>query len=206
MIASLRGELLSKTAGRVIVDVGGVGYQVMCSQAGQGQLGEVGATVFLYVHTDVREDAITLYGFAGTEEKEMFLLLISVSGVGPKLGLNVLSGGGVRELAMAIMSEDLPRLTRLPGVGKKTAERLCLELKDKVQALAAGASPGLAASLPGDQADPHASDVISALVNLCYQPPRARQAVDSVRSRLSAEQYAAMELAELLRQALRALA
>ncbi|OIP44759.1 MAG: Holliday junction branch migration protein RuvA [Deltaproteobacteria bacterium CG_4_10_14_3_um_filter_60_8] len=206
MIASLRGELLSKTAGRVIVDVGGVGYQVMCSQAGQGQLGEVGATVFLYVHTDVREDAITLYGFAGTEEKEMFLLLISVSGVGPKLGLNVLSGGGVRELAMAIMSEDLPRLTRLPGVGKKTAERLCLELKDKVQALAAGASPGLAASLPGDQADPHASDVISALVNLGYQPPRARQAVDSVRSRLSAEQYAAMELAELLRQALRALA
>lgn len=205
MIASLRGELLFKTSGRVIVDVAGVGYQVMCSQAGQGLLGEVGAQVFLHVHTDVREDAITLYGFAGVEEKEMFLLLTTVSGVGPKLAMNILSGTVPRELAMAIMSEDLPRLTRLPGVGKKTAERLCLELKDKVQPLAAGAT-GQPAAMPVDQNDPHASDVVSALVNLGYQPPRARQAVESVRGRLSAEQYGAMELAELLRQALRALA
>lgn len=205
MIATLRGELLFKLPDRVIVDVGGVGYQVMCSQAGQSHLGEVGGQVFLHVHTDVREDAITLFGFAGIEEKEMFLLLITVSGVGPKLALNILSGGGPRELAMAFMSEDLPRLTRLPGVGKKTAERLCLELKDKVQGMAATAA-GQPSTVIGDQDDPHASDVISALINLGYQPPRARQAVDTVRARLSAEQYGAMELAELLRQALRALA
>jgi holliday junction DNA helicase RuvA len=206
MIASLRGELLAKAADRVVVEVSGVGYQVHCSQACQAHLNDVGATVFLHVHTDVREDAIILYGFVGPEEKEMFLLLVSVSGVGPKLAMNILSGGGSRELAMAIMSDDLPRLTRLPGVGKKTAERLCLELKDKVQPLAAGAEAGVAAAPLGPPDDQPASDVISALVNLGYPPPRARQAVDLVRNKLSPDQYGAMQLEELLRQALRALA
>jgi Holliday junction DNA helicase RuvA len=206
MIACLRGALLYKGAERVVIDVNGVGYEVLCSQASQGLLGEVGEEVFLHVHTDVREDSITLYGFVGTEEKEMFLLLVSVSGVGPKLAMNALAGGDTGDLSTAIMTDDLPRLTRLPGVGKKTAERLCLELKDKVQALAAWQPDGMPADHSRATDDRHINDVISALVNLGYQAPRARQAVESVRGRVSAEQYGAMELEDILRQALRALA
>ena len=204
MIACLRGELLLKTADRVIVDVGGVGYEVFLSQANLAALPEIGQEIFLHIYTNVREDALNLYGFIEALEKEMFLVLVGVSGIGPKVALNILSGIEPAGLASAILSEDIGQLTKLPGIGKKTAERLCLELKDKVefipQALVAAESP--AAPPPDDQL---AADVISALVNLGYTAVSAKDAVDSLRQRLGAD-YEKLNLQEVLRQALRSLA
>jgi len=206
MIACLRGELLHKSPGKVVIDVGGVGYLVACSKTCDERLPKVGQEIFLHIHTEVREDSISLYGFADLEEREMFLLLIGVSGVGPKLALNILSGSTTRELATAIMSKDLGRLTKLPGVGRKTAERLCLELQDKVQAIAAWQPAHLPPVVPEGGSDQRSMDVISALVNLGYQANMARQAVEAIRQQLSAEQYDGLSLEGLLRQALRSLA
>ena len=204
MIACLRGMLFQKLPETLIVDVGGVGYEVFFPQSGQGRLPGVGEEVFLHIQTVVREDAFNLYGFLELSEKEMFLLLNTVSGIGPKLAMHILAGISPAEMARSILHDDLARLTRLPGVGKKTAERLCLELKDKVQfvpeALSA-ASPALA--VPGE--DERVHDAISALLNLGYPAVRAREAIAAVRQQAGAEGFAAMRLEELLRQTLRAL-
>ena len=133
MIASLRGILTHKSSDELIVEVGGVGYDVCFSPTGLHRLPEIGAEVFLHIYTNVREDSIDLYGFSERQEKEMFIVLTSVSGVGPKLAMNILSGLDPAALASAILTGDLGRFTKLPGVGRKTAERLCVELKDKVQ-------------------------------------------------------------------------
>ncbi|HCC55471.1 MAG TPA: Holliday junction branch migration protein RuvA [Desulfobulbaceae bacterium] len=202
MIACLRGTLFKKLSDSLIVDVGGVGYEVFFPQSGQTRLPGIGEEVFLHIQTVVREDAFNLYGFLESAEKEMFQLLNTVSGIGPKLAVHMLAGISPADLAIAIMHDDLARLTRLPGVGKKTAERLCLELKDKVQfvpeALSASASTLV---LPGE--DQRVHDAISALLNLGYPAVRAREALAAVRLQAGAEAFAAMRLEELLRQALR---
>jgi Holliday junction DNA helicase RuvA len=205
MIASLRGILAHKSPEHLIVDVGGVGYAVFFSPAGLQRLPETGAEIFLYIYTNVREDAIDLYGFLEVKEKKMFVLLTSVSGIGPKVAVNILAGMAPADLASAIVSTDLGRLTKLQGVGRKTAERLCLELKDKVRLTPASDSVvvGPAALAPDDQ---QSADVISALINLGYPPASARKSLDAVRANIGAEACGALALAELLRQALRAMA
>lgn len=207
MIACLRGELFFKGADRVVVDVNGVGYEVFCTEASLYQLPETGHEVFLFVHTDVRDDAINLYGFLDFTERKMFLQLTGVSGIGPKLALNILSGMRLAELARSIAGQDIGQLTRLPGVGRKTAERLCLELKDKMDFIpeAEGGSlaqPGLEQA--GD--DRQLEDVMSALVNLGYPRSSARAALDKVRRQMKEEEFPSLRLEELLRLALRTLA
>lgn len=207
MIACLQGELFYKSPERLIINVGGVGYEVFISQASLSRLPETGKEIFLYTYTDVREDALNLYGFERIEEKEIFIQLIGVSGVGPKLAITILSGIGPAELARAIVSEDIHRLVQISGVGKKTAERLCLELKDKVQFIP---EQQLEESPSGVEPEAHddrlAADVISALVNLGYSEVGARKALDAIRRQLPKETYSAMPLEELLRRALRAMA
>lgn len=206
MIACLRGELLLKTADTVVVDVGGVGYEVFFPRSGQARLPDLGVELFLHVQTVVREDAINLYGFLALEEKEMFQLLVTVSGVGPKLAVNILSGISTAELARAIAADDVYRLTKLHGVGKKTAERLCLELKDKVNFLpqtfpAAQAKPSLE-----NQEDQRLQDAVSALLNLGYPVAKAREVLAAVRRQTDKNSFAALSIEDLIRQALRALA
>ncbi len=208
MIACLKGELFRKEPNRAIIDVGGVGYEVFLSLTSGERLPGVGSEVFVHIHTSVREDAITLYGFWEQEEKEMFLLLTSVSGIGPKLALNILSGITASGLGRAISARDLKRLTALSGVGKKTAARLCVELKDKVGFVVD--DQGI--SFP-DEGDPAAapeptvsSDVISGLINLGYPPARAQQALAAVRHRIPPEELAGMRVEQLLRETLRSLA
>jgi len=205
MIASLRGVLTHKAPDELIVEVGGVGYLVRFSPTGLYRLPDVGETVFLYIYTNVREDSIELFGFCERQEKEMFIILISVSGVGPRLAMNILAGLPPAGLASAILAGDLARLTKLPGVGRKTAERLCVELKDKVQFLPSLDSAALA-PVKLEAVDQPGADVISALVNLGYAPAAARQALERVRVGVSAEAYEQLPLAELLRMALRSLA
>ncbi|OGR00148.1 MAG: Holliday junction DNA helicase RuvA [Deltaproteobacteria bacterium RIFOXYD12_FULL_55_16] len=204
MIASLRGILFQKLPESLIVEVGGVGYEVYFPQSGHDRLPGVGEEVFLHIQAVIREDAFNLYGFLEPAEKEMFQLLNTVSGIGPKLAMHILAGISSADLARAILHDELARLTRLPGVGKKTAERLCLELKDKVrfvpEALSVS-SPGLAA--PDEDARVH--DALSALLNLGYPAVRAREALAIVRQQAGAEAFAALRLEELLRQTLRAL-
>lgn len=204
MIACLRGLLFKKLPESLIVDVGGVGYEVFFPQSAQDRLPGLGDEVFLHIQTVVREDAFILFGFLESTEKEMFQLLNTISGVGPKLAMHILAGISPAEIARAIMHDDLARLTRLPGVGKKTAERLCLELKDKVQFVPEALSvTSPAFALPGDNERVH--DAISALLNLGYPAARAREALAAVRQQTGVEAFAAMRLEELLRQTLRAL-
>jgi holliday junction DNA helicase RuvA len=162
MIAHLKGALLSKRPNQAIVDVAGVGYDVTISVPAFAELPVVGSEVALHIHTHVREDMIALYGFLRLAEKHLFEKLITVSGIGPKLAVTILSGMDAGDLASVIRGNDVGRLTRIPGVGKKTAERMVLELRDKLPAKSAEA---------GDivPAGGIAEDVISALVNLGYQ-------------------------------------
>jgi Holliday junction DNA helicase RuvA len=181
-------------AAHAVVDVGGVGYLVHLSQLTHASLPARGERVTLRIFTQVREDALDLYGFATEEEEAVFRALIHVKGVGPRAALNILSGIEARELAQAVAAEDVARLTKVPGVGKKTAERLVLELKDKLMTLAKGAAPGVAQNAePLDQ-------LRAALVNLGYRPPQAEGAVESLR-----DEAGAMALDELLREALKRL-
>lgn len=175
MIAHLRGTLLEKHPSRLIVDVGGVGYDVQVPLSTFYVLGAPGAQVTLRVHTHVREEVIALYGFATSLEQELFERLIGISGIGPKLALAVLSGIEPVELIKAIRLQDVARLTAIPGVGKKTAERIGLELKDRlpVAMQAAGQAPIDAA--PEDQ---FRADVLSALLNLGYQRAVAEKAIE----------------------------
>jgi Holliday junction DNA helicase RuvA len=170
MIAHLRGTLLSTSPGRAIVDCHGVGYDVTVSMNTFTQLPELGSEVSLFIHTNVREDQIALFGFHLAEEKTLFEKLLSVSGIGPKLAVNILGGMNTRDLVGTIRGGDAAKLTRMPGVGKKTAERMVLELKDKLVEFAA--TP--AAPRPKHVLE---DDVLSALVNLGYQPAAAEHAL-----------------------------
>ena len=206
MISCLKGELFHKSPEKVTILVGGVGYEVNLSAASLEKMPHLGEEVFLYTYTYVREEALSLFGFADTDEKKMFLLLINVSGVGPKLALAILSGIRPAELARAIATKDIMRLTGLSGVGKKTAERLCLDLKDKVGFIAGGEEefPYIAAGVQAEGSKE--KDVVSALVNLGYPQSRAYIALAEVKRRLPPETLAEMRLEELLRETLRSLA
>ena len=157
MIAHLRGKLMQKAPARVVIDVHGVGYEVSVPVTTFSALPDLGAEVSIDIHTHVREDVIALYGFSTRRERIIFEKLMTISGIGPKLAVTILSGGSVEELVGAIKRGDLPRLTAIPGVGKKTAERIILELKDKFQDFVD------VASKPAVQ-----TDVVSALENLGY--------------------------------------
>lgn len=177
MIALLRGSLVEKSASRLVVDVGGVGYDVLVPLSTFYVIGDEGSAVALRVHTHVREDVIALYGFATKLEQDLFERLIAINGVGPKLALAVLSGIEPTDLIRAVRTQDVARLTAIPGVGKKTAERIGLELKDRLPASLQAAEPAQATSAPGDQLR---DDLLSALVNLGYHRPVAEKAVDQV--------------------------
>jgi Holliday junction DNA helicase RuvA len=175
VIAFLRGRILDKQPNRLTVDVNGVGYDVSVPLSTFYGLGEAGAEVSLRVHTHVREDAIALYGFASRLEQDLFERLIAISGIGPKVALAVLSGIEPAELTRAIERADLARLTAIPGVGKKTAERIVLELKDRLPRVHAAPAVIGAAWDAGALRD----DVLSALVNLGYHRPLAEKAVEA---------------------------
>ncbi len=172
MIAHLRGRLIAKHPNQAIVETAGVGYDVTISVPTYSDLPALGAEVALHIHTHVREDVIALYGFLRPSEKQLFEKLISVSGIGPKLAITVLSGIPREEMVRAIRGNDLGRLTRVPGIGRKTAERLVLELRDKLQDF--GAAPAIAAASPVEE------DVLSALTNLGYQRAAAEKALAQV--------------------------
>jgi Holliday junction DNA helicase RuvA len=180
MIALLRGELAYKSVDHVIIDTGGVGYRLFIPLSTFYALPDTGE-VRLLVHTHVREDALLLFGFFTSAEKEMFATLIGISGIGPKLALNILSHIPVPELQAAVLAGDLKRLSALPGIGKKTAERLILELKDKIGPIAssvAGQAP-MTAHSGRAPADP-LTDVLSALVNLGYKDTQARKVLETM--------------------------
>ena len=185
MISCLKGELFHKLPEKVTILVNGVGYEVFLSSTSLEKLPQLGEDVFLHTFTYVREDTLTLFGFADTDEKEMFLLLINVSGIGPKLGLSILSGIKPVDLARAIATKDVTRLIGLSGVGKKTAERLCLDLKDKVGLIAGGDEelPDFAAGYQVEGSKE--KDVISALMNLGYHQSRAYIALSEVKRRIA---------------------
>jgi holliday junction DNA helicase RuvA len=171
MIAHLRGRLLAKRPNQAIVETGGVGYDVTVSVPTFLDLPGVGGEVGLHVHTHVREDQIALYGFLGLAEKHLFEKLITVSGIGPKLAITILSGMAADEMVGAIRSNDVARLTRIPGIGKKTAERMVLELRDKLPVQGAEdmkVAPAMSAV---------EEDVLSALMNLGYQRATAERAL-----------------------------
>jgi holliday junction DNA helicase RuvA len=172
MIAHLRGRLLTKQPQQAIVEAAGVGYDVAISVSTYTSLPAEGAEVALHIHTQVREDTLSLYGFLDRNDKRIFEKLITVSGVGPKLAINIQSGLPADRLVAALRAQDHATLTRIPGVGKKLAERLVVELKDKLEDMAA-AAPAVAA------AGPAAEDVLSALVNLGYQRPSAQKAIET---------------------------
>jgi holliday junction DNA helicase RuvA len=174
MIAHLRGRLLAKHPNQVIVEAVGVGYDVTISVPTFSDLPAVGGEVSLHIHTHVREDALALYGFLRTSEKQLFEKLISVSGIGPKLAITILSGMPADEMAGAIRGNDVAKLTRIPGIGKKTAERMVLELRDKLPKEAFGEVAMLPATSPVEE------DVLSALMNLGYQRPAAERALATV--------------------------
>jgi len=175
VIAHLRGLLLSKSPNAVVVDCNGVGYELAISVSTFTELGAEGSVVKLHVHTHVREDALALFGFAELTEKRLFEKLLTISGIGPKLAITVLSGISAERLVGAIRAGDHATLTKIPGIGKKTAERVVLELKDKLDDMVGsapetGAKPSLGAV---------ADDVLSALVNLGYPRPVAQKAVET---------------------------
>jgi Holliday junction DNA helicase RuvA len=198
MIGYLRGTIVEKHPNQIILEAGGVGYDVQIPISTFTALAEQGATAALRIHTHVREDALLLFGFATQEEKTVFERLIAVSGIGPKLAITILSGLPTAELVTAIRTSDLPRLIRIPGIGKKTAERIVLELKDKLTAVD---STGKAAAV-ADVGPAHSMlerDVLSALQNLGCSRPAAEEALRKVL-----EKGAAAEFEPLFRAALAA--
>jgi holliday junction DNA helicase RuvA len=196
MIGQLRGRLAGKRPNQVLVDVGGVGYLVQVPLSTYATLGELHTEVTLLIHTHVREDALALYGFLSSREKHFFELLLSASGVGPTLALKILSGMNVEELVPAIRSGDLARLTRIPGVGRKTAERIVVELKDKLEIVTVEAAEKPAPSSPAGVE----ADVISALVNLGYDSRTAESTVAEAKREAGASNFE-----KLLRSALQIL-
>jgi Holliday junction DNA helicase RuvA len=172
MIAHLRGKLLVKHPNQVVLDTAGVGYEVNISVPTFSDLPANGSEVALHIHTHVREDVIALYGFLHPAEKQLFEKLMTVSGIGAKLAITILSGMAAGEMAAAIRGNDVARLTKIPGIGKKTAERMVLELRDKLPPVAPGT-----ATLSAPTLTPIEEDVLSALVNLGYQRPAAEKAL-----------------------------
>lgn len=206
MIASLTGKVQYIAGDRCVLDVGGVGYEVFLSTEGLSTLPERGAEVFLHIHTNVREDAIVLFGFAQRAEKEMFLTLKTVSGIGPKLALAILSGMELGMLCQAISMGEVKLLTTISGVGKKTAERLCVELKDKVgdvQTVAGTAAGAVSKAVPMSSV---LTDSLSALVNLGYPEVVAREVLGNVKEQLGDEAFTVLKVEDLIREGLRALA
>ncbi|MDQ1348135.1 MAG: holliday junction helicase RuvA [Acidobacteriota bacterium] len=198
MIGWLAGKVVQAAPDRLILDVGGVGYQVAIplSTFYELQKADAGATVRLYIHTHVREDALALFGFWTERERELFERLIAVSGIGPRLAQVVLSGMAPDELIAALAAGDVARLVRIPGVGKKTAERMVVELRDKLLALAALLPAARAAAASGGSDN----DLVAALVNLGYKPALAEGAVGAARQEAPDAAFH-----ELLRLALRRL-
>jgi holliday junction DNA helicase RuvA len=201
VIAHLRGTIHEKHPNRIVVDVNGVGYDLFVPLSTFYGLGEVGAGIALRVHTHVREDALVLYGFATLVEQTLFERLIGVSGIGPKVALAVLSGIEPQDLISAIERGDVVRLTAIPGVGKKTSERIVLELKDRLPRAPALAPVALDAAPPRSALR---DDVVSALVNLEYHRPLAEKAADAAMRALGSSPDADLE--RVLRQALREIA
>jgi len=198
VIALLTGRLAEKSPGVAVIDVSGVGYEVHIPLPTFYDLPEEGGEVRLHIHTHVREDAITLYGFGTVREKALFLLLLGVSGVGPKVALGMVSGLPYDTLAGAISSGDEKLISTIPGVGKKTAGRIVLELKDKIAASGVAPVP-VEAGVPGGS--PDAGEAVSALVNLGHKRPVAEDAV----RRVCKEDEACPPLEELIRRSLRLL-
>lgn len=183
MIAHLRGKLLAKHPNQAIVEASGVGYDVTITVPTFSDLPAVGAEVALHIHTHVREDALALYGFLRPSEKLLFEKLISVSGIGPKLAITILSGMPAEEMVAAIRGNDVARLTRIPGIGRKTSERMVLELRDKLPE----AGPSVVSAVPAMNATEE--DVISALVNLGYQRAAAEKALALVTKEGNAKSF-----------------
>lgn len=196
MIAHLTGDLLEKRVQRLVIDVGGVGYEVIVPLSTFYAVGDPGGRVALRIHTHVREEALQLFGFSTALELALFERLIAVSGIGPRLAISILSGIEPPDLVRAIGQSDLARLTRIPGVGRKTAERLVVELRDRLPSIE-GAEVGPAVE-PGDDVR---EDVLSALGNLGYQRQAAEKAVDKVLARAESREFE-----PVLRDVLRALA
>jgi len=193
MIAYLKGTLIHKTPGHVVVETGGVGYAAAIPVSSFASLGEIGETVELFIHTHVAEDALALYGFASQDEKAMFLKLIGISGIGPKLAMNVLSGISPGDLAEAIRSSDLARISLVPGIGKKTALRITMELQDKLEKKE---------KLLTAKASPEKEDLLSALLNMGFRQKEAERAVDQT----IAANKPGTEFEKLLRDCLKRLA
>lgn len=197
MIAWLSGRLRRKVADYLVLDVAGVGYQISVPLSTYSRIPDNGGDVSLHIHTHVREDSLSLFGFLTEAEKDLFLLLLGVSGIGPKLALTILSNLSVDELAAAIRSSDDQKLSSVPGIGRKTAARMILELKDKVKLM----MPAVQTSLSGPVVvSDDAEDVISALVNLGYKKPQAEEVVTKVKHGRSG-----LTVEELIREALNVL-
>jgi Holliday junction DNA helicase RuvA len=179
MIAFLRGRVLEKHPNRIVIDVNGVGYELYVPLSTYYDVGDGGTEIGLRVHTHVREDALQLYGFLTALEQQLFERLIAISGIGPKLAVAVLSGIDSTDLVSSIQRADVARLTRIPGIGKKTAERIVLELKDRL----ADVAPPAASDASARVVDHVRDDLVSALENLGYHRPLAERAVDAVRAR-----------------------
>jgi Holliday junction DNA helicase RuvA len=173
MIAHLRGTLLTKHPNQAVVETHGVGYDVTISVPTFSELPAAGAEVALHIHTHVREDALSLFGFLRLAEKQLFEKLLTVGGIGPKLAITILSGMPADEMVGAIRGGDVARLTRIPGIGKKTAERMVLELRDKLPSVTSGADVSVVAASPMEE------DVLSALMNLGYQRAAAEKALQA---------------------------
>ena len=189
MIAHLRGRLISKHPNQAIVEAGGVGYDVAITIPTFSELPATGSDVALHIHTHVREDALALYGFLRVEEKQLFEKLITVSGIGPKLAITILSGMATVDMVGAIRANDHARLTRIPGVGKKTAERMCVELRDKLE--------GFGEAAPMKSISAAEEDVISALTNLGYQRGLAEKVVERAVTSAGREDFDAIFRAAL---------
>lgn len=200
MIAHLSGTLLAKQATSVILDVGGVGYEVTIPLSTFYEMEEPGAHVSLRIYTYVREDALQLYGFKTARERELFLRLISVSGVGPKLAIAMLSSLTAEEIIAAIRTNNLVRLTSVPGIGRRTAERLVVELRDKLASLVAG-EPAAVAGPSAPSEDALREDTLSALLNLGYPKTAAEKAIAQAM-----RDGAPANVQEVLRRSLRLLA
>jgi Holliday junction DNA helicase RuvA len=202
MIGFLSGKILEKEANNVILDVAGVGYEVTIPLSTFYELGEVGSDVSLRIFTHVREDALQLFGFRTARERDLFLKLISVQGIGARLGIAVLSGMSADEIVTAIRTDNLARLTSIPGVGRKTAERMVVELRDKITELSVGAAAGSASATgTASRSDTTFDDALSALINLGYQRNAAEKALQE-----AAKDGTELSVQKLLRSALQRLA
>ena len=200
MIAALTGRLASKSPSQITLDVQGVGYEVFIPLSTFYSLPDINESASLRIHTHLREDAIQLFGFLTVTEKDAFILLTGISGIGPKLALSVLSTLSVTDLVSAIQAGDMEKLATVPGIGKKSAGRIVLELKDKVERLQA--MPAAVASVTGDPSSRLHDDALSALVNLGY---RAQEAKDIIK-RITQSQSSPMPLKDLIRETLKELA